>query len=156
MASLDADLALRQLQPADVSIATANFSWHIIGTLLSFLAVLGVALASLGMYGVIARTMAQRSTEFGIRMALGAQLRDITRLVLTAGAKLAVIGSMIGLFGAAGVSRLIASGFPGMRTDSPLVITAVSFLLIGIALLASWLPARRAARVDPTTALRAE
>ncbi|HQZ15952.1 MAG TPA: ABC transporter permease [Vicinamibacteria bacterium] len=156
IASLDADLALRELQPADISINRANFSWQIVGRLLSFLAALGVGLASLGMYGVIARTMAQRTTEFGIRMALGAQIRDITRLVLASGARLAVAGSLIGLVGAFGVSRLIASGFPGMRTDSVAVIAAVTLLLIGIALLASWLPARRAARVDPTTALRAE
>ena len=156
MASLDADLALRQLQPADISIATANFSWQIVGRLLSFLAVLGVGLASLGMYGVIARTMAERTTEFGIRVALGAQIRDITRLVLTSGARLAMAGSVLGLVGAVGVSRLIASGFPGMRTDSVPVITGVTLLLIGIALLASWLPARRAARVDATIALRAE
>lgn len=147
---------MRDLQPADISIARTNFSWQIVGSLLSFLAALGVGLAALGMYGVIARTMAQRTTEFGIRVALGAQLRDITRLVLASGAKLAIVGSVLGLFGAAGVSRLIASGFPGMRTDSVVVISGVTFLLIGIALLASWLPARHAARVDPVTALRAE
>lgn len=156
IASIDADLALRQLQPADIAIAQANFSWQIVGSLLSFLAALGVLLASLGMYGVIARTMAQRTTEFGIRVALGAQFRDITRLVLASGVRLSTIGSALGLVGAFGVSRLIASGFPGMRTDSVAVIGAVTLLLIGIALLASWLPARRAARVDPTTALRAE
>lgn len=156
IAALDQDLAIQKLQPAEVSIARANKSWQILGSMLAALAVLGLGLASLGLYGVIARTTAQRSTEFGIRMALGAQLKDITRQVLGSGARLAVIGSAIGLVGAALVARLITVGFPAMRTDTPLVLPAVTLFLIGVSLLASWLPARRAARVDPVSALRAE
>jgi putative ABC transport system permease protein len=156
VAALDEDLAIRQLQPAEVSIAQANKSWQILGSMLTYLAALGLGLASLGLYSVIARTTALRSTEFGIRIALGAQLRDITRQVLGSAARLAVIGSAIGLVGAAIVARLIATGFPAMRTDTPLVLPAVTLFLIGVSFLASWLPARRAARVDPVSALRAE
>ena len=124
--------------------------------MLSFLAVLGVFLASLGMYGVIARTMAQRTSEFGIRIALGAQVRDITRLVLTSGATLALIGTVIGLLGAFGLTRLIASFFPGMQTSSVAVLGGVTLLLVTVSLLACYMPARTASRISPTEALRAE
>ena len=156
MASLDPDLAIQRLQSAEETIARANLQWQLVGTILAYLASLGLGLATLGLYGVISRTTMQRATEFGIRMALGAQLRDITRQVLGYGARLAVLGSVIGLFGAAVVAKLIATGFPAMRTDSSIVLTAVTLGLIGVSLLASWLPARRAARVDPVSALRAE
>jgi len=124
--------------------------------MLSFLAVLGLGLASLGMYGVIARTVAQRTNEFGIRIALGAQVRDIMRLVLHSGARLALAGSAIGLLGAFAISRLIGAFFPGMRTNSVLVLSAVTALLIGIAMLACYMPARAASRISPMEALRAE
>jgi ABC-type antimicrobial peptide transport system permease subunit len=110
----------------------------------------------LGIYGVIARTMAQRTSEFAIRLALGASIGDITRLVLTNGVKLALIGSAIGLFGAFGVSRLLAAAFPGMHTNSPPVLIGTTLLLIAVALVACWLPARRAGKVDAMLALRAE
>jgi hypothetical protein len=156
MASLDPDLPVRKLQPADITITRENYQLGVLGRILSALALLGLGLASLGIYGVIARTMAQRTSEFGIRFALGAQIQDITRLVLTAGVKLALIGSAVGLLGAIGVAQLIAAGFPGMQIQSPLVLFGVTLLLIAVALLACWLPARRAAKVDPIVALRSE
>jgi ABC-type antimicrobial peptide transport system permease subunit len=94
--------------------------------------------------------------EFGIRLALGARAEDITRLVLGSGAKLALLGSGLGLVGAIFVSRLIVAGFPGLRTDSAFVLGGVTMVLVAVALFSSWLPARRASRVDPSTALRAE
>ena len=156
MAALDPDLPVSELQPAEIAIARANHQWQILGSMLSFLAVLGVFLASLGMYGVIARTMAQRTSEFGIRIALGAQVRDITRLVLTSGATLALIGTVIGLLGAFGLTRLIASFFPGMQTSSVAVLGGVTLLLVTVSLLACYMPARTASRISPTEALRAE
>ena len=131
-------------------------SGGVLGSVLSALAVLGLGLASLGIYGVIARTMAQRTGEFGIRLALGAQAGDITRLVLASGAKLALIGSALGLLGAFGISRLIAAAFPGMQTNSVPVLIGVTLLLIAIAQIAGYLPARYASRISPTEALRAE
>ena len=156
MAALDPDLPVRELEPAETTIAKANYQWQVLGSMLSFLAVLGLGLASLGIYGVITRTMAQRTGEFGIRLALGAQVRDITRLVLSSGTKLALIGSAIGLLGAFGISRLIAAFFPGMRTNSVPVLSGVTLLLIAIALIASYMPARYASRISPIEALRAE
>jgi putative ABC transport system permease protein len=156
MAALAPDLPVRDLQPAEATIAKANHQWKVLGSILSFLAVLGLGLASLGMYGVIARTMAQRTGEFGIRIALGALAGDIIRLVLASGAKLALIGSAIGLAGAFGISRLIAGAFPGMRTESGAVLSGVTLLLIGVALIACYMPARYASRISPTEALRVE
>jgi hypothetical protein len=111
---------------------------------------------ALGIYGVIARTMAQRTSEFGIRLALGAQAGDITRLVLASGAKLALVGSALGLLGAFGISRLIAAFFPGLQTGSVAVLTGVTLLLVAIAQIAGYIPARNASRISPTEALRAE
>jgi predicted permease len=156
MMSLDADLPVRKLQPAEKTIARANYQNGVLGSILSSLAVLGLGLASLGVYGVIARTVAQRTGEFGIRLALGAQARDIVRLVLASGAKLALIGSALGLLGAVGVSRLIASAFPGLQTSSVAVLSGATLLLITIAQIASYIPARYASRISPTEALRAE
>jgi ABC-type antimicrobial peptide transport system permease subunit len=156
MMSIDPDLPVRQLQPAAASIARAGNDQRIIASLLSLLAVQGLGLAALGVYGVIARTVAQRRGEFGIRLAVGARPRDITRLVLTSGAKLALIGSAVGLLGAFGVTRLIAAGFPGLQTSSGPVLVGVVLLLITLAQLACYVPARSASRISPTEALRAE
>lgn len=156
MMSLDPDLPVRQLQPAAATVVRAGNYQKVIGSLLSMLALLGLGLASLGVYGVIARTVAQRTGEFGIRLAVGARPRDITRLVLTSGAKLALVGCAFGLLGAFGVSRLIAAGFPGLRTSSAPVLTGVTLLLIAVAQTACYLPARNASRISPTDALRAE
>jgi ABC-type antimicrobial peptide transport system permease subunit len=156
LAALDRDLAVRQLQPADVTVARAKGEWGIVGDILSLLAVLGSFLASLGIYGVITRTMAQRTGEFGIRIALGAQVRDIIRLVLASGATLALIGSAIGLLGGFGISRLLASLFPGLQTNSLPVLSAVTLSLMMVALVACYVPARQASRISPIEALRAE
>ena len=128
----------------------------VLGHLLSGLACLGLGLAALGISGVVARTVAQRTGEFGIRLALGAQREDLTRLVLTSGLKLALLGSALGLLGALGVSKILSAEFPGLHAHTFPVFLGVTLLLLAVALLASWLPARRAARLDPLTALRAE
>ena len=156
MMSLDPDLPVRKLQPAEATIARANYQMGVLGTILTALAVLGLGLASLGVYGVIARTVAQRTGEFGIRIALGAQARDITRLVLTSGAKLALIGSVLGLLGAVGVSRLLMVAFPAIQSGSVAVLIGATALLIAIAQVAGYVPARYASRISPTEALRAE
>ena len=156
MTQLDADLPVRQLQPADTTIDRANYQLELLRDMLTGFALLGLGLASLGIYGVIARTMAQRTSEFAIRFALGASVGDITRIVLTSGVKLAVIGSALGLFGALGLARFLAARSPGMDLNNPLVLAGTTLLLISVALVASWLPARRAARINPIDALRAD
>jgi predicted permease len=156
MMSLDQDLPVRKLQSAEAAIARANYQSGVLGSMLSWLAALGLGLACLGIYGVIARTVAQRTGEFGIRLALGAKAGDITRLVLTSGAKLSLVGSGLGLIGAFGISRLFAAAFPRMQTSSLPVLAGSTVLLIVLAQIAGYIPARRASRISPTEALRAE
>jgi putative ABC transport system permease protein len=156
LTALDPDLPVRKLQSADTAIAKANYGLGVVATMLSSLAMLGLGLASLGIYGVIARTMAQRTGEFGIRLALGARAEDITRLVLGSGARLALLGSAIGLLGAFGVSRLIAAAFPSMQTSNFPALMGVLLVLMTIALIACYIPARHASRINPIETLRAE
>jgi putative ABC transport system permease protein len=156
MTELDPDLPLRNLETADATIVRANSQTAILRDMLASFGVLGLALASLGIYGIIARTMAQRAGEFAIRFALGACSGDITRIVLISGVKLALIGSILGLVGALGVARLLAAVNPGMHLNSPPVLVGTTFVLVTVALVACWLPARRAARINPIEALRAE
>jgi putative ABC transport system permease protein len=156
IASLDPDLPVRKLEPAVTTIARATYQDGVLASVLSALALLGLGLASLGVYGIIARTVAQRTGEFGIRLALGAQVGDIMRLVLSSGAKLALVGSVVGLAGAIGICRLIASFFPNLQTSSVPVLIAATLLLTVVAQLASYVPARHASRISPTEALRAE
>ncbi len=156
VASLDPDLPVRQLQPADLTIERANSGTAVGRDIFSGMAALGLALASLGVYGVISRTMAQRTGEFAIRFALGASLSNITRIVLTTGVKQALLGSMLGLLGAAGTVRVIAAGNPNMRMNSVPVLVGSTLLLVAVALLACWLPARRAVKIDVMRVLRAE
>jgi predicted permease len=156
MTELDPDLPLRNLETADATIVRANYQTAVLRDMLTSFGVLGLGLASLGIYGVIARTMAQRAGEFAIRFALGACTGDITRIVLISGVKLALIGSILGVFGALGVARLLAASNPGMHLNSPPVLVGTTLALVTVALVACWLPARRAARINPIEALRAE
>jgi putative ABC transport system permease protein len=156
MTTLDPDLPVRRLLPADARIVRANYELGVFRDMLIYFALLGLGLASLGVAGVITRTMAQRTSEFAIRLALGARVGDITRLVLASGVMQALAGSALGLLGALGVSRLLGAAFPGVRTDSPGILVGTTLLLVAVALAACWLPARRAGRIDAVLALRAE
>jgi len=156
MAELDPDLPVRRLQTADAAVARANYQLSVLRDILAAMALLGLGLAALGIYGIMARTMAQRTDEFAIRLALGATIENVTRMVLAAGVKLALTGSVLGLLGAFGVSHLIASSFPGMPVHGTGVLIGTTLLLIAIALFACWLPARRAGQVDAIAVLRAE
>jgi len=125
-------------------------------TLFSMFALLALLLAGIGLYGLIAYSVAQRTREFGIRFALGAQVRDVLRLVLGQGARLTAFGLVLGLLGAAGVARLMKTLLFHTTTYDPLVFGGVVFVLALIALLAAFLPALRATKADPVAALRAE
>jgi putative ABC transport system permease protein len=118
----------------------------------------GVALlmAAMGIYGVTSYSVAQRTQEIGIRMALGARVSDVLKLVLKNGMALAFIGAAIGLAGAFAVTRVMANLLFGVTSTDATTFTAVSALLIAVAFVACLIPARRAARVDPLVALRNE
>jgi putative ABC transport system permease protein len=125
-------------------------------TLFSMFALLALLLAGIGLYGLIAYSVAQRTREFGIRYALGAQVRDVLRLVLGQGVKLTALGLALGLLGAAAVARLMETLLFHTTAYDPLVFGGVVFVLGAIGLLAALLPALRATKADPVAALRAE
>ena len=124
--------------------------------LLSSFAVLALVLAAVGIVGVVSYTVAQRTHEIGIRVALGARRSDVLRLVLAQGAKLALLGLGIGTAAALGLSQFLSSLLYGVTARDPLTFAGVAALLAIVALAASYIPARRAMRVDPMIALRHE
>jgi predicted permease len=141
---------LQQLQADSISIR------RFFMLLLVVFAVLALTLAVIGIYGVISYAVTQRTQEIGIRMALGAGAAEVMKLVLRSGMTLAVIGVLIGLAGAFGLTRLLATLLFGVRPTDALTFVIVSVAVIGAALLACYIPARRATKVDPLVALRYE
>jgi ABC-type antimicrobial peptide transport system permease subunit len=124
--------------------------------LLGIFAGLALVLSCIGIYGVISYVVGQRTHEIGVRMALGAQRGDVMRLVLGEGARMALLGVITGIGGAFGLTRLMASQLFGVTAQDPLTFVSVATLLALVALLACYLPARRAMCVDPVMALRCE
>lgn len=156
VAELDPDLPLSQAGSVRAMVAQTHSQFAVGGWLLSAFAGLGLLLAALGIYGVMAGFVTQRTNEIGVRMALGAQVHDVLKLVLGRGLKLALLGTALGLVGAAGMTRALKAIAPGLESDSLLVVALVAALLVVVALIACWLPARRATKVDPMVALRCD
>jgi ABC-type antimicrobial peptide transport system permease subunit len=143
-----------QLAEQTVERQTANYA--LIGWILAGFALLGLALSAVGLYGVISSFVAQRTNEIGIRMALGAGIRDVLRLVLGQGLRLAGLGAVLGLIAAWWVASLLRAMIPALPGAEPTTAVAVTLVLFGSAILACWLPARRAARINPLTAIRSD
>lgn len=129
---------------------------RILGNLLGFLGISGLFLATLGIHGVIAYATSQRTREFGIRLALGARARDVLTFVLSQGLRLSGIGILIGLAGSVVFLRALRRMLYGVSPSDPLTLGSVTLLLVFTALLATWLPARKAARIQPVESLRHE
>jgi len=134
------------------SLARSRFTMLLLGIFAAF----ALLLAAIGIYGLIAYSVTQRTQELGVRIALGAQMDDILRLVLAQGARLIVAGAVFGTLAAAGLSQLMKSLLFDVEALDLLTLTAVPLFLALIALAACYLPARRATRVDPMVALRYE
>jgi putative ABC transport system permease protein len=154
--ALDPDQAFADISTMENNIAKSLGSRRMMMSLLGAFAGIALLLASVGLYGVMALTVTQRTRELGIRLALGAQRGDVFRLVLSQGMLLVVSGLIIGLLGAVGVGRGLQSVLYGVGGSDALALSFALFALAIVALIACWLPARRATRVDPMVALRAE
>lgn len=139
---------------AELSRFAAPMRWF--GALFGVLAAAATLLAVMGVYGVMSYNVARRTREVGVRMALGARVADVTRLVVGAGMRLTAIGAVVGLWGALSVGRLLEVRFRGVDSLDLPVYAAVAALLTAVSLAGSWAPARRATRVDPVVALRAD
>jgi putative ABC transport system permease protein len=153
---MDSDLPMAAISTMDQLVADSVSRSRFTMLLLGIFAGIAVLLASVGIYGVIAYTVSQRTQEFGLRMALGANRSDVLRLVLSHGARLMVVGIGLGLVASFGLTRLMATLLYGTSPTDPVTLMAVAMLLAVIALAACYFPARRAMRVDPMVALRHE
>ena len=153
---LDPRLSLSRLGSLEKHLALALFPARTTGWLFSVLGAVALLLAISGLSGVIAYSVSQRTREIGIRMALGAQRKEVLEMVLWQGVKLTGAGILAGLAGALAVTRLLRSLLLGVHPLDPITFVAVPLLLVAVALLACWVPARRATKVDPMTALRCE
>ena len=153
---LDPNLALTNGQTIEEAIGQGLWASRMGAALLGVFGFLALSLASVGIYGVLSYSVSQRTSEIGIRMALGAEAKQVLALVLRQGMLLTVIGIVLGVSVALPVTRTASTLLYGVSPADPLTYLAITFLLTGVALLACYVPARRATRIDPLTALRFE
>ena len=156
VAELDPEIPVHDLRPALQSIERGFANFTAMASLLIGFALLGLLLAALGLYGLLAGFVTHRHREIGVRLALGARPADILRLVFGQSLSFTLAGLAAGALGTLGVKQLLAALVPVFPAPSLAIAALVTLILLGVAALACWLPARRAARVDPMVALRAE
>ena len=154
--SLDADQPITNVRTMDELLSRSLSSTKFSLWLLALFAGLSLLLAAIGIYGVVSYAVAQRTREIGMRMALGATAGDVLKLILRQGMTPVAIGTIIGLSASVALTKLISGLLFGVRTTDLATLIAVTFLLIVIALIANYIPARRAIRIDPLSALRYE
>jgi len=156
VAALDENLPPQNLQPLSETVSLASWSARTGATVLGVFGLLGLVLAAIGIYGVMSYSVSRRTREIGLRMALGAETRDVIKLIVKQGLGLTLIGALIGLMLAVAVTRLLASLLYGVTATDPTTFAGVVLFVIVVAVLACYLPARRATKVDPIKALRCE
>jgi predicted permease len=156
IAEVDPDLPADELLTINASVERAQHNLYIVADLLIGFALLGLALAAVGLYGVISNLVAQRTSEFGIRLALGARPADVLYLVLRHGLLLTAVGLVLGFGGAYGLSRFLGFVMPRLVSPDALALSGMAAVLLVVAAIACWFPALRATKVDPIEALRAE
>jgi predicted permease len=150
------DLPIESTVTMDEAVAASVAPPRFRMLLMALFATTATLIATCGIYGLMAYAVTQRRREIGVRMALGADRRDVLRLVLMRALRIVVAGVVVGLAGAAGVTRVLQRFLFGVTPTDPLAFATVTLLLMAVGLLAAWLPARRATRIDPVRALRAE
>jgi ABC-type antimicrobial peptide transport system permease subunit len=156
LSKVNSGLAIAVPQSMDAIVAQALGQARLMMWLLGIFAGVALLLASIGIYGAVAYSVEQRTGEIGVRMALGAQTRDVLRLIVNQGMKPVIIGLAIGIMAAFAVGRLIATQLYQVSAHNPALLAGATILLATIALIACLLPARRATQVDPIHALRTE
>ena len=156
VAEVNSNIPVADVQPMEERMGTSLAGRHFNLFLLGLFALLALGLAAVGIYGIVSYVTAQRTHEIGIRMALGAQRRNVLKLIVGQGLRLALAGVALGVAGSLGLMRLLSTLLFGVTPTDPLTLIGVTLVLTGVALLACWIPARRAARVDPMVALRYE
>jgi len=156
MHDVDSDLPLAQVKTMEQVLLDSVTDWRFRTILLALFGGLAMFIAAIGIYGVISYSVAQRTHEIGIRMALGARREEVLKLVVGQGLKLALIGVAIGIAGALALTRLLSSLLYGVKPTDPPTFIAVSLILTAVALAACYIPAHRATKVDPMVALRYE
>ena len=154
--SLEPALTVFNLTTLSEHVGKSLYVERMESLLLTFFGLLALALTAVGIYGVVAYSVAQRTREVGIRMALGAQRKDVLRLILMKGLALIAWGTGFGLIGCYWLSRLVSSQVYGISAFDPATLATVAAVLLAVAMLASYIPARRATKVDPLVALRYE
>ncbi len=156
VAALDENLPPQELQPLSETVSLASWSARTGAAVLGVFGLLGLTLAAIGIYGVMSYSVSRRTREIGLRMALGARTRDVIKLIVKQGMGLTLIGAVIGLMLALAVTRLLTSLLYGVTATDPTTFAGVVLFVIAVAVIACYLPARRATKVDPMTALRCE
>jgi putative ABC transport system permease protein len=150
------DLPIETTRTMDEAVAASVAQPRFRTLLVALFAMTATLIATCGIYGLMAYAVTLRRREIGVRIALGADRRDVLRLVLTRALRIVAAGLIVGLAGAVGVTRVLQSFLFGVTPTDPVAFTIVTLLLMAVGLMAAWLPARRATRIDPCAALRAE
>ena len=156
VSSLDPEQPVYLIQTLDEALATSSFQQRISAVLLSIFAGVALVLAAIGIYGVMSYAVTARTQEMGVRLAIGAQRRDVIWLVLSQVLRLSAIGLAIGVGVVVAAGRALEGLLFGVRAADPATIAAVTFVLGAVALVAAWAPASRASKTDPIQALRTE
>jgi putative ABC transport system permease protein len=156
LSAVDPDLPLTDVSTMDERLSLALAGGRVVVALMVIFAFMALSMGSVGLYGVISYSAAQRTTEFALRLALGAPQREVLRLVASGAFRLLMVGGAVGMALALGMAHLLSSSIYGISPYDPLTFATVTFVLLGVVLTASYLPARRAMKVDPMVALRYE
>jgi ABC-type antimicrobial peptide transport system permease subunit len=154
--SVDPDQPVFSIQTLDEMLADSRWPFRVFGTIFAIVAFVALALSAVGLYAVMAYAVSQRTQEIGLRMALGADSEQMSWLILKRGLVQLAIGLILGLAGALGLSGVLRGLLIGVTPTDPVTFATITLLLTAIAMAACYLPARRAARVDPLIALRSD